>query len=139
MGTFSCHRPVPPHPPQGPSIDHLRQRMCYVGRYVLGRLLVFLFPLLSHLGRLAFRNVVSTRCTHNSTQSITAHNHRKYRMSLQSVRSRVSPHTHHMSQCAHTHIAPRHITTYPPFRTITGCLLCVYTWTLGIRGEGRLF
>ena len=126
MVTFSCHLPVPPHPPRCPSIDHSRQRMCSVGRYVLGGLLVFLFPILSHLGRLAFRNVVSIHCTHNSTQSITAHNHRKYRMSLQSVCSRVSPHTH-MSQCACTHIAPRHITTYPLFHTHNSLLaLCIH-------------
>lgn len=136
---FSCPLLVPPHLPWGPSTDHWGQRTCSVGRYVLGWLLVFPFPLLSHSERLAFRNVVSTRCTHNSTQSITAHNHRKYRMSLQRACSRISPHTRHMSQRTHTHIAPRH--TLPHIlhsAPTTRCLGPAYTWASGVRGEGWL-
>lgn len=87
--------------------------------------------LLSHSERLAFRNVVSTRCTHNSTQSITAHNHRKYRMSLQRARSHVSPHTCHMSWCAHTHIAPRHMLPC----TLLSAPTTHCTWAPAVRGE----
>ena len=53
--------------------------------------------------RLAFRNVVSTHCTHNSTSQITAHNHRKCRLSGRRARSRVSSHTCHTWQRVHTH------------------------------------
>ena len=53
--------------------------------------------------RLAFRNVVSTHCTHNYTSQITAHNHRKCRLSGRRARSRVSSHTCHTWQRVHTH------------------------------------
>ena len=60
--------------------------------------------LLSGSERLAFRNVVSTLCTHNSTAQITAHNHRKCRLSGRRARSRISSHTCHTWQRVHTHI-----------------------------------
>ena len=59
--------------------------------------------LLSGSESLAFRNVVSTRCTRNSTAQITAHNHRKCRLSGRRARSRVSSHTCHTWQRVHTH------------------------------------
>lgn len=62
-----------------------------------------LCPLLGRSQRLAFRNVVSTRYPHNSTQAITAHNRRKYHMSLRRARSRVGPPTPHVAAGACTY------------------------------------
>lgn len=67
------------------------------------RPLVSLGPLLGGSQRLAFRNVVSTHCPHNSTPYITAHNHRKYHMSLRRARSRVGPPTPHVAAGACTY------------------------------------
>ena len=75
--------------------------------------------LLSGSESLAFRNVVSTRCTRNSTAQITAHNHRKCRLSGRRARSRVSSHTCHTWQRVHTH-THTHTHTHGALRPTSG-------------------
>lgn len=99
--------------------------------------------LLSGSERLAFRNVVSTHCTHNSTSQITAHNHRKCRLSGRRARSRVSCHTCYAWQRVHTHTHTRCPQTHVRHTHHSAPLIpstCPEDpWAPAVRGEDLIF